>query len=136
MSKGKFLAFGMALVMALVMSMASGSAFAGDPAKGQKAFMSKCNVCHSAAQGDKKKKVGPNLYGVVGRKAGALPGYKKYKGLQGANFAWDEASLDELLVNPKKFFKKVSGNNSIMAIISTRNPSQRADLIAHLKTLK
>ena len=135
MSKGKFLAFGMALVMALVMSMASGSAFAGDPAKGQKAFMSKCNVCHSAAQGDKKKKVGPNLYGVVGRKAGALPGYKKYKGLKGADFVWDDANLDELITDSKKLFKKIGGKKSRM-VVKNKDASERADIIAHLKTLK
>ncbi len=131
MTKTKYFVIGTTLFMAL----ASGSAFAGDPVEGQKIFNMKCKVCHTVAQ-NSKNSTGPNLYGVVGRKAGALSSYKKYKGLQGANFAWDEASLDELLVNPKKFFKKVSGNNSIMAIISTRNPSQRADLIAHLKTLK
>ena len=135
MSKGKFLAFGMALVMALVMSMASGSAFAGDPAEGQKAFMSKCNVCHSAAQDDKKKKVGPNLFGIVGRKAGALPGYKKYKGLKGADFVWDEANLDELITDSKKFFKKIGGKKSRM-VVKIKDASQRADIIAHLKTLK
>ena len=135
MSKGKFLAFGMALVMALVMSMASGSAFAGDPAKGQKAFMSKCNVCHSAAQGDKKKKVGPNLYGVVGRKAGALPGYKKYKGLKGADFVWDDANLDELTTDSKKFFKKSGGKKSGM-VVKKKDASGRADIIPPLKPRK
>jgi cytochrome c len=133
MCKGKLLAFGMTLFM--TMALASGSAFAGDAAEGQKIFNAKCKVCHTAAQNGKNS-TGPNLFGVVGRKAGGLPSFEKYKGLQGADFVWDEANLDEFLVNPKKFFKKVSGNNSVMSIINTRNPSQRADLIAHLKTLK
>ncbi len=134
MSKGKCLAFG-AFGMTLFMALASSSAFAGNPDEGKKIFNMKCKVCHTVVPNGKNK-TGPNLFGVVGRKAAALQSFKKYKVLQGANFVWDEASLDELLVNPNKFFKKISGNNSIMAIVNTGNPSQRADLIAHLKTLK
>ncbi len=131
MSKGKFLVFGMALALAL----ASGSAFAGDSDKGQKIFQSKCNMCHSVVQNDKKKKVGPNLFGVVGRKAGTLPSFTKYKGLKGADFVWDDAYLDELLTDSKKFFKKIGGKKSKM-VVKTADASKRADVIAHLKTLK
>ncbi len=122
-----------AMTMALVVALASGSAFAGDPKKGKKNFK-KCKICHAVVLKDKRKRIGPNLVGVVGRKAGSAPGFKRYVGLKGADFVWDEAQLDEYLTNPKKFTKKIGGKKSKM-VLKTKKASQRANIIAYLKTL-
>ena len=130
MVKGIFPALGLAIAVTL----AGGPAFAGagDPVKGERVFK-KCKACHSAKAG--KHKVGPSLAGVFGRKAGTAEGYKKYRGLKGADYTWDEASLDEYLTNPKNFVKKRGAKGTSMAF-KLKNGAQRADVIAYLKTLK
>lgn len=123
MNKGKFLAVSMALSVAL----ASGSAFAdGDAAKGEKVF-NKCKSCHTVEAG--KHRVGPSLHAIVGRKAGTVEGYGKYKGLQGADFSWTEENLEKWLEDPKKFLGKATSMSLKLA-----KESERKDVIAYLKT--
>ena len=130
MLKGFFPALGLAIAVAV----AGGPAFAGagDPVKGAKVF-NKCKACHTVKPG--KHKVGPSLAGVFGRKAGTAAGYKKYKGLKGADWTWDDALLDEYLADPKKFVKKRGAKGTSMAF-KLKKAGQRADVIAYLKTLK
>ncbi len=130
MVKGIFPALGLAVAVAL--AGAPAFAGAGDPVKGEKVFK-KCKACHSVKPG--KHKVGPSLAGVFGRKAGTAEGYKRYRGLKGADWTWDEASLEEFLADPKKFVKKRGANTSSMAL-KLNKAAQRADVIAYLKTLK
>ena len=128
MRKEKFIAVALAATMAL----ASGSAMAaGDAAKGAKVFK-KCKACHTAQKGGKHK-VGPNLFGVVGSKAGSTS-YKRYKGMKGADWTWDEKLLSEYLTNPKKFTKGRTGKASSMTF-KLKKKSQQADVIAYLKSL-
>jgi cytochrome c len=122
MPKGKFLA------MAIAMALAATSAFAdGDAAKGEKVFKKKCKACHTVKAG--MNKVGPSLAGIVGKKAGMVAGYKKYKGLKGADFVWDDANLDKWLTNPKKFIGKKTSMS-----FKLKKADARADVIAYLKT--
>jgi cytochrome c len=129
MRKEKFIAVALAAAMAL----ASGSAMAaGDAAKGVKVFK-KCKTCHTANKGGKHK-VGPNLFGVVGRKAGSTS-FKRYKGLKGADWTWDEKLLSEFLADPKKFTKGRGKKTSSMSL-KLKKKDQRADVITYLKSLK
>jgi cytochrome c len=129
MTKGLLLAAGAALVLVL----ANGSALAaGDAAKGKKVFK-KCKACHTIKAG--KHKIGPSLVGVFGRKAGTVKGFKKYKGLKGADWTWDEAILDAYLTDPKKFVKARGGKKTSM-VLKLKKKAQRADVIEYLKTLK
>ncbi|MCH7486326.1 MAG: c-type cytochrome [Proteobacteria bacterium] len=124
---------GTCLAIAAAVALAGGSALAaGDPAKGAKVFK-KCKACHTAKKGGKHK-VGPNLFGVVGRMAGSTD-FKRYKGLKGADWTWDEALLDEYLKDPKAFSKKRTGKRSSM-VFKLKKSGDRANIIAYLKSVK
>ena len=126
MRKEKFVAVALAAALAL----ASGSAMAaGDAAKGKKVFK-KCKACHTVNKGGKNR-VGPNLFGIVGAKAGSVQGYRYSKAMKGSGLTWDEATLDKFLKKPKKLVKKTK-----MRFPGLKKDSQRADIIAYLKTLK
>ena len=71
------------LIPALAFALLAAPAFAGDAAKGESDFK-KCKACHSIVADDgtaivKGGKVGPNLYGVIGRQIGSLEGFKDRK---------------------------------------------------------
>jgi cytochrome c len=118
-------------VAALLAAPAYASDATGDAAQGKELFeASGCPACHGVTKEDNAK-VGPNLVGVVGRKAGTTQSLlgpsenmKKY------GVTWSAETLDEFLVNPSA---KVPG--TAMAGILT-DPQQRADVIAYLATLK
>lgn len=101
-------------------------AHAGDPAKGEKVFR-KCKVCHTVEK-DGKHRVGPNLFGVVGRKAGTVEGFKYSSAMAESGLTWNEATLDKFLKKPKDMIKKTK-----MVFPGLRKDDQRADVIAYLK---
>ncbi|MBC8267176.1 MAG: c-type cytochrome [Rhodospirillaceae bacterium] len=127
MIKGRFLAFGLATVMAL----ASSSAFAdGDAKKGEKVF-NKCKACHTVEKG--KHKIGPSLAGVVGKKAGSTD-FKKYKALKDADFTWDEDNISKWIENQKDFLKEKGLPTKTAMKVKIKKEDDREDLIAYLKS--
>ncbi len=102
----------------------------GDAARGEQLFMTNgCPACHGVTPDDNSK-VGPNLVGVVGRKAGTRPSLLLTENLKNYGVTWSADTLDEFLANPSA---KVPG--TAMGGILT-DPQQRADVIAYLSTLK
>lgn len=73
---------------------------------GQQAFNNSCRTCHMATEGDNR--LGPNLYKIMGRKAGSLPGYAFSSSMKEAGFNWDEERLDRFIENPDQV---VPGNS-------------------------
>jgi cytochrome c len=114
---------------ACLVALSSASAMAaGDAKKGEKVFK-KCKACHTIKKGGKNK-IGPNLAGIIGRKAGEGAGFKKYsKAMKASGIVWSEATLDEFLAKPRKMVKKTK-----MGFAGLKKASQRADVIAYLKS--
>ena len=102
-------------------------------ADGAKVFK-RCVACHAL----EKNKTGPKLAGVIGRKCGAIAGYKYGKGYKAAcaasGFVIDETFLAEYLANPSKMLSKLVGKKarSKMAF-KLRKAEQRDAVIAYLK---
>ncbi|HEX3430373.1 MAG TPA: cytochrome c family protein [Rhizomicrobium sp.] len=93
-------------------------------------LFSRCAICHSNSKGGPNK-LGPNLFGVVGRKAGTYPGFSYSAAMQHAGFAWTAAKLNDYLANPQKV---VPGND--MPFAGIPDAGQRAHIVAYLATLK
>jgi cytochrome c len=105
---------------------ATRGAQAADP---QMAFNNACRTCHSMKEGDNR--LGPSLAGVVGRKAGTLPGYAYSPSMQNSGVTWDEATLDRFIANPDQ----VVGGNKMKPFTSISDETQRKDIIAFLKSI-
>ncbi len=72
-------------------------------AEGAKVF-SKCKACHSIAKGGGNK-IGPALWGVLGRKAGSLTDYKYSKAMTAYGKSWTFEEMDGFLTKPKEWVK-------------------------------
>ncbi len=118
---------GLALAFGLLAAALPASAEDG---MGAKLFKKRCKACHEIG----KHKTGPDLAGVYGRKAGSTD-FKRYMGLKGADFVWDEAHLDAYLADPIAFVKGLGGHRTAMTI-KFKNREQRKAVIDYLKTLR
>jgi cytochrome c len=116
-----------ALPALLVVAVPTVSAVAAaDPNSGEAAFVQQCGTCHVISPSPSERQ-GPNLYGVLGRHAGMLKGFKYSKALAKAKFAWDRARLDAWLTDTAKL---VPG--SLMNYRQT-DPALRAAIIDYLE---
>jgi cytochrome c len=117
---------GLASVFSLLVSSATAQD-AGAQA-GQLLFNNTCRTCHTTQEGDNR--LGPNLHGVVGRKAGSLPNYGYSHAMAESGLTWDEATLDRFIASPDAV---VSGNN-MKPYGGLASPEDRARIIAFLKS--
>jgi len=108
-------------------AIASGPALsAPDAARGEKLFGERCMSCHSIGR-DASPGIGPNLFGVVGRKAGQAPGSSS-QALASSGIIWTRANLDGFIAAPQA---KVPGTTMTSAPVS--EGQARADIIAYLE---
>lgn len=102
---------------------------AADVNAGEAAFRRLCAACHIVtAEG--RRGVGPTVFGVVGRKAGAVEGFRYSSAKRDANLVWTPETLDPYLTNPREFMP-----GTTMAFAGIRNAEERANVIAYLQTL-
>jgi cytochrome c len=103
-------------------------AHAGDPEAGAAAF-SQCQTCHVVANdagevlAGRNARTGPNLYGVVGRVAGSVEGFRYGASIVEAGekgLVWDEETLVAYLQDPAAVLKEATGSNRARSQMSFR----------------
>lgn len=93
-------------------------------------FNDHCRECHSFVKDDNR--LGPSLYGVVGRKAGTEPGYAFTQSMKDSGVTWDEATLDKWIADPGAV---VPGNGMSPPYSGIDDPAIRKRIIAFLKSI-
>jgi cytochrome c2 len=98
----------------------------GDPTRGKRVY-NKCKACHLVDESTKKK-VGPHLAKIFGRKAASTKGFKYSKAMRKADIVWDQKNLDAFIKKPRKFLKGTK-----MRFAGLKKEKDRRDVIAYLK---
>jgi cytochrome c len=101
------------------------AALAQDVAAGKTSF-NKCLACHAIGEGAKNK-VGPELNGLDGRKAGTAPGYNYSDANKNSGITWNEAEFKEYIKDPKA---KIPGTK--MTFAGIKNEKEVNDLWAFI----
>jgi len=99
----------------------------GDVAHGEKVFK-KCSACHMIAA-DGKNMIGPNLWGVIGRKAGAIDDYKYSKAMLAYAKEWTFEEMNSYLIKPQAYVKGTK-----MAFAGLRKEKDRASVILYMNS--
>ena len=94
-------------------------------AEGAKVFK-KCAACHSIVEGGKNK-IGPALWGVLGRQAGSLPDYKYSKAMAAYGKKWSFEEMNGFLIKPKDWIKGTK-----MSYAGLKSEKERAAVILYM----
>jgi cytochrome c len=116
------------LMFGVAMMIAS-SAQAADAAKGKTVFQ-RCAICHRVEK-DGGNGLGPNLFGIVGRKAGSVAGFNYSAAMKNSGITWSADKIDAYIEHPAAV---VPANR--MAFAGITDAGQRGDVVAYLATLK
>ena len=100
-----------------------------EAASEQQVFNNACRTCHTVKEGDNRQ--GPNLYKIIGRKAGSLPDYNYSSAMKGAGFVWDEEKLEHFIASPDEV---VPGNN-MKPYSGLASTDDRTKVIAFLQSV-
>jgi len=98
----------------------------GDAAAGEKVF-GQCRTCHVVEKG--VNRVGPSLWGIIGRNAGSIAGFKYSPANKNSGLVWSEEQLFTYLEAPQRTIP-----GTYMSFAGLKKPQDRANVIAYLKT--
>jgi len=124
----------MGLTAVTLIALSGPASAAGDAAKGKEAF-AKCAICHQVGP-NAKTLVGPELNGIVGRKAASVEGYPYSPGMKklgDEGFVWSEANIDKWITDPKAMLPQ---SPMALAFQGVPDADERANIIAYLATQK
>ena len=107
---------------------ADGQQLPGQVNEGKAFFNDVCGACHTNKP--QQNRIGPSLFGVIGRHAGSAPGFDYSTAMKSAAVTWNAETLDRYLADPKSV---VPGNK--MPYAGVKNDERRKNLIAYLSTL-
>jgi cytochrome c len=99
-----------------------------DAKKGEQ-YARVCQTCHNFEKGAGPK-IGPPLWGVVGRPIASVPGFSYSDSLKSVGGDWTYEAINKMITNPKS---EASGTK--MTFPGESDPQKRADILAYLQTL-
>lgn len=111
-----------ALAAALVLAAGAAAGADADPARGEQLY-ARCAACHALAY----DRVGPRHCGLLGRRAGSVPGFDYSTAMKNSGIVWTTRTLERFLAAP---LKVVPGTT--MTYAGVTDPKERTDLIAYL----
>jgi cytochrome c len=128
--------------IAAVGMLAAGPAVAGDPAVGEREW-AKCRACHAIVATDgtviqRGPNTGPNLYGVVGRAAASVEGFRYSAGLAEARdkgLVWDEATMVAYVADPVAYIRAFTGNARARGNMAYKLASGVDHIVAYLDSV-
>lgn len=110
-------------------------ALAADAAHGAQIFKGTCGVCHLAqphpAISDLAMRIGPNLWGVVGRKAGVTPHFRYSAAIMQSGIVWTPDKLRPYIHSPQTTIPNIR-----MSFQGLKNMKDVDDVVAYLQTFK
>ena len=104
------------------------STYSQEIKKGEFAFK-KCKSCHTLLKGESHR-VGPNLYGFFGKKAGSAKKYRYSRAMKKSDIIWNDETLDKYIANPRKYIRGTK-----MAFGGIKKTEERKVLIEYLKQM-
>lgn len=113
-------------------AMSASDALAEDASgrrENEMAYNDHCRECHAFDKNDNR--LGPSLYGIVGAKAGMVPGFAYSQSVKSSGLTWDEPTLDKWIANPNAV---IPDNNMGSVYGGIDDPAVRAKVIAFLKS--
>ena len=133
------------VLLSAPMAFADGHAGSGDPVAGEKAF-SKCQTCHVVRDDEgttlagRSAKTGPNLYGIIGRQAGSVEGYRYGKSIVKAGeegLIWDEETFVAYVQDPTGWLRERLGDSKARGKMSfkVRSDEDAVNLYAFLVSI-
>ena len=121
-------------LLALAAALITPTVFAAgkpDIENGKTIFEQRCGICHSVTREPGGPVAGPNMIGLVGRKAATAKDFPMYtSAMKAYGVKWSVKTLDEFLTNP---MTKVPGTTMPMMLPDNK---ERTDVIAYIATLK
>jgi cytochrome c len=112
------------LGLAILPLLFAATTMADDP---DSAELQKCAICHSLNNGGANR-VGPNLFGIFGRKAGSFAGFNYSPAMKASGIVWDDETLAKFLRDPKD---SLPGNR--MSFPGIKDDGVLQDLLQQLK---
>jgi cytochrome c len=121
----------LATTASAIMVFSASASQAADIAKGEAAFVRQCAICHTIDKGGENR-LGPNLSGIVGRRAGTVPGFKYTNAFRTiATFEWTEGLLGQWIALPSVMIP-----GTAMGAFPGVSDRDKDDIVAYLSAQK
>ena len=118
-------------VAGMIGGLVASSAQAQDVSAGERLFKRHCGICHIAEKDSARRLQGPNLWGLVGRKAGTVEGFRYSDANKNSGIVWSAETLDPYLTDPREVIK-----GTTMAFVGVKKPDERKAIIEYLSAQK